>query len=268
MVWILTVTLESPRELKALEILSKGDQIKRINSDTYRVSSQTKGKESYIVARTGNDWHCTCLDHVTRQVVCKHIWAVYFSLHLRQKVVTHVQPEIDLKPKREGLCRNCGSENIVRIGSRHNLHGDVQRFLCKNCNKKFSQNETGFEKIKATPKAITTALDCYFKGMSQRKIVEHLKIIEGVNVTQPCIVKWIDKYIALMQPYLDKFTPQVGQIWHSDEMMVNVRNTSEQLKVGGKGEFQNLSWAWNLMDNETRFLLASETDKTQIHCRR
>jgi transposase-like protein len=250
MVKIMTVTLESPRELRGLEILSKGEQIKRIDSDTYRVRSQN-GEGSYLVVRNGKEWSCECLDHRNRQVVCKHIYAVYFSLNLRQNVFSKAQPIIET-PSIEG-CKNCGSVNVVKIGIRHNIHGDAQRYLCKDCGYKFVHNE-GFEKVKATPKAITIALDLYFKGVSQRKIVEHLKMFEGVKVTQPCVLKWIRKYVALMKDYLDKFTPQLGGIWHSDETMINVRKTQP---IDG----ENYSWAWNLLDHETRFLIASEVTK-------
>jgi len=64
-----------------------------------------------------------------------------------------------------------------------------------------------------------------------------------------------------MKSYLDKFTPQLGGIWHSDEMMVNVRRT-QKIRVGAKGEQVGYySWAWNLMDHQTRFLIASEVTK-------
>ena len=163
---ILAVTLESPRELRGLEILAKGDQIKRIDPDHYRVRSQN-GNGAYLVTREGKQWTCECPDHVNRKTVCKHIWSVYFSLNLRQRVVTKVQPEIDLAKNEEGFCRLCGSDKIVKIGKIKTKHGAVQRYLCRACNHKFVVNETGFEYVKATPKAITTALDCYFKGMSQ-----------------------------------------------------------------------------------------------------
>ena len=52
MVEIMTVALESPRELRGLEILGKGDQIKRIDADKYRVNSQN-GNGSYLVERNG-----------------------------------------------------------------------------------------------------------------------------------------------------------------------------------------------------------------------
>lgn len=247
----MAVTLESPRELRGLEILGKGDQIHRIDADTYRVNSQN-GNGSYLVVSNGKEWACECPDHVYRQTVCKHIWSVYFSLNLRHRVATKVQPEIDLT-RPEGGCIYCASTNVLKIGFRHTLHGDVQRLVCKDCGHKFCNNQ-GFEKIKATPKAITSALDCYFNGMSQRKIVNHLKTVEGITVTQPCVLKWIRKYMELMKGYLDKFTPQLGNMWHSDEMMINVRKTQ---KIDG----ENYSWAWNLLDHETRFLIASEVTK-------
>jgi transposase-like protein/Zn finger protein HypA/HybF involved in hydrogenase expression len=204
------------------------------------------------VVRKGKEWTCECPDHKNRQVVCKHIYAVYFSLGLRQNVFSKAQPIIETVKSDEG-CRYCGSLDVVKIGMRHNIHGDVQRYLCNQCRRKFVNNE-GFEKVKATPKAITSALDCYFKGMSQRKIVNHLKMVEGVSVTQPCVLKWIRKYIDLMKDYLDKFTPQLGGMWHSDETMINVRKTEQ---IDG----ENYSWAWNLLDHETRFLIASEVTK-------
>ncbi len=250
MVSVLAVTLESPRELRGLEILAKQDQIHRIDSDNYRVDSQN-GHGSYSVVRSGKEWSCECPDHKYRQSACKHIWSVYFSLNLRQRVITKVQPEIEI-PKAEG-CKNCGSLNIVKIGLRHNKYSDVQRFRCRDCASDFSNNE-GFEGTKATPKAITSALDCYFKEMSQRKIVEHLKNVEGIEITQPTVHYWIRKYIDIMKGYLDKFTPQLGGMWHSDEMMINVRRTE---KIDG----ENYSWAWNLLDHETRFLIASEVTK-------
>jgi transposase-like protein len=233
-----------------LEILSKGDQIKRINADSYRVNSQS-GNGSYLVTRHGKEWSCECSDYVNRQVVCKHIYAVYFSLGLRQNVFAKVEPIVEVLTP-DG-CKTCGSVNVIKIGVRHNLHGNVQRYLCKDCGHKFVHNE-GFEKTKATSKAITIALDLYFKGVSQRKIVEHLKMFEGVKVSQPCVLKWIRKYLALMKDYLDQFTPQLGCMWHSDETMINVRKTEP---IDG----ENYSWAWNLLDHETRFLIASEVTK-------
>ena len=79
-------------------------------------------------------------------------------------------------------------------------------------------------------------------------------MFEGIKVTQPCVLKWIRKYIELMSHYVEQFKPQLSGIWHSDEMTVNVKKTQPT----GKGYYD---WLWNLMDHETRFLLASQVTK-------
>jgi transposase-like protein len=159
--------------------------------------------------------------------VCKHIYAVYFSLNLRQRVIAQIQPEIETL-KFDG-CKYRGSLNVVRIGIRHNTHRDAQRYLCNDCGHKFALND-GFEKVKAMPKAVTVALDLCFKGVSHRKIVDHLKQFEGITVTQPAVLKWIRKYIELMSEYVEQFQPQVSGFWHSDEMTLNVRKTQPTAK--------------------------------------
>jgi transposase-like protein len=259
LVEVLAVTLESPRELRGLEILGKGDAIHRLDSDHYSVDSQN-GHGSYSVVKSGKEWTCECPDYTYRQVVCKHIWSVYFSLNLRQRVVTKVQPEIDFAPEKENACRKCSSPNIVKVGKIRTKHGEVQRYRCRDCDGTFVDNETGFEYVKATPKAITLALDSYFKGLSQRDIVDQLKNVEGIEVSQPCVHKWIHKYVEVMKTYLDKFTPQLGGMWHADETMINVRDT-EKMKIGEAGFEGNYSWMWNVMDHETRFLIASQVTK-------
>jgi len=236
---LMGVTLENPRELRGLEILGKGNQIRRLNSDTYRVVSQS-GNGSYLVVREGSDWSCRCPDYVYRQVVCKHIYAVYFSLNLRQRVASENLGFSDVSEP--SGCKICGSEKVIKIGIRHNKVGDVQRFLCKECGHKFTRND-GFERMKATPKAITIALDLYFKGVSQRKIVHHLMQFYGVKITQPCIVKWLRKYVSLVREYVDQLVPQTSGFIHVDEMKVNVNG--------------RLDWLWNLMDDDTRFWVSS-----------
>jgi len=243
------VALDNPRELRGLEIIGKGNQIKRITPAMYRVNSQTN-HGSYLVVKEGNDWSCECSDHKYRGVMCKHIYAVCFSLNLRQRVT--VQNLGIENVAREG-CRICGSSNVIKLGLRHNKYGNVQKFACKECGHYYSDNE-GFEFAKVTPKAITIALDLFFKGVSLRKICDHLKQFEGIEVTHPAVLKWIRKYLELMKSYVDKFTPQVSGMWHSDEMIINVRKT----KPTEKG---NYDWLWNLMDHETRFLLASQVTK-------
>jgi transposase-like protein len=63
-----------------------------------------------------------------------------------------------------------------------------------------------------------------------------------------------------MKEYLDKIQPNLGGMWHADETIINVRKTTP-LKVGSEKFEGQYSWMWNLMDHETRFLIASEVTK-------
>ena len=102
----------------------------------------------------------------------------------------------------------CKSENLVRDGLRHNKHGDIQKFECRDCKRYFTIN-IAFETMKHNPQGITTAMQLYFSGESLRNVAHSLKLI-GVEVSHQTIYNWIDKYTALMNKYLDKITPKIS----------------------------------------------------------
>jgi putative transposase len=233
---------DNPRELRGLAILAMGNQVKRIDSSTYHVRSQS-GNGLYSVARKGLEWTCECPDFIYRHAVCKHIHAVQFSLNLRQRVTSENLGFENVCTEGAHACKYCGSTNVIKRGFRKKKGCRVQRFSCRGCGKRFILEEA-FERIKSTPKIITIALDLFFKGCSYRKIVDHLKQFYGVKVTHVAIIKWVKKYTELMKHYVDGLTPNVSGVWHTDEMAVNV-----------KGQFL---WLWNLIDHDTRFLLASQ----------
>jgi len=118
----------------------------------------------------------------------------------------------------------------------------LQRYLCKNCGKRFSFN-LGFEGMKASPQVITSAMQLYFTGESLRNVQRFLRL-QGVKVSHVSVYRWIRKYVNLMQKYLEKITPQVSDTWRADEMF---------LKIKG-----NPKYLYALMDDETRFWIAKE----------
>ena len=230
-------------ELRGLAILARGNQIRRISSTHYRVRSQN-GNRWYDVLRTEDGWRCSCPDHTYRKVKCKHIYAVEFSLTLRAKILEEgtFVPEC-LAP----ICRFCGSDEVVKVGYRKNKHGKVQRYKCKNCGRKFSISEDGFRKMEYRPEIVTLALDLYFKGVSLRKIADHIRQFHGLRVSHVTIYYWIRKYVELLKEYALQLRPKTSGRWHVDETMV---------KVGGE-----YVWLWNLMDSDTRYLLAVQLTK-------
>jgi len=245
----LAVKLET-RQIRAWEMLSNGNEIKRINENAYRVKSQS-GNGSYLVVREGMDWTCECPDFVNRQVACKHIYCCFFSLNFREEVTSkNLNLALEITSPDEAQCTNCGSSHIQKWGWKHRSDGTkVQRFKCMSCSHRWNAKVQGFENMRANPHAITVALDLYFKGVSLRKIVDHLKQFEHVNVSHVAVLKWIQKYVAVMRDYVDAMKPELSRVFHADETKVNIR-----------GQWV---WLWHLMDGDTRFLLANHVSRTR-----
>jgi transposase-like protein len=249
---VINRTQISTREMKALTIVGQNDQIKRINAVTYKVKSQNSDfwydvKHPY---KSDGNWTCTCPDHEFRKVECKHIKSVLISKELRKIVPNSEVNEIETE--QEIICK-CGSLDVIKTGIRHNKSGDIQRFKCKSCNAKWSDN-LGFAKNKVSSKIITASLDLYFKGVALRKIKEHVKFFYGVNVSHVGILGWIRKFEKVVTPFVDSLVPkEMSGVYHIDEMAVHVRKEQTD-----KGHYQ---WLWNMMDNTTRFWISSKVSQ-------
>jgi len=109
--------------------------------------------------------------------------------------------------------------------------------------------------MKFNPKIITETLDLYFKGLSQRKIADHLKQFDNISVDQTTILRWVKKYLKLLSKYSEKYKADVGNIWHSDETTVFIKK---------EGEKKYYQWIWNVMDAKTRYLLACQVTETRF----
>ena len=53
----------------------------------------------------------------------------------------------------------------------------------------------------ATLQAITSAMQLYFTGETFRNVQRFLKL-QGINVSNMAVYKWINKYVRLMEEYL------------------------------------------------------------------
>jgi len=231
----------SLREQKG-QAIAKLNGIKRIDEHSYKVKSQSSNDE-YDVLNTELGFICSCCDHIYRGVKCKHIYAVEFSLQLRKKV----ESSIVIQTVDTLACQFCSSKRHVKDAIRHNKHGDLQRYLCKDCGKRFSVN-IGFEGMRATPQVITSAMQLYFTGESLRNVQKFLRL-QGVNKSHVAIYKWIGKYVSLMEKYVEQIRPNVGNAWRTDELF---------LKVKG-----NMKYLYALMDDETRFWIAQQISDTK-----
>ena len=239
-----TKTNEKSRELRGLEIAkSKDSQIVRIDHDAYKVLSQS-GNGEYVVCLSENEWCCECPDHRFRDVKCKHIWAVEFSLKMREQV----QKNLVIEEVAVSTCLYCRSSNIKKFEVRKNKSGNIQRFRCIDCGKTFSVN-IGFEKMKHNPQAITSAMQLYFSGESLRNTMKSLKLL-GVEVSHQTVYLWIKKYVRLMTSYVEKIVPNVSDTWRADELWVKIRG--------------DMKYLFAMLDDETRFWIAQEVAETKI----
>ena len=100
----------------------------------------------------------------------------------------------------------------------------------------------------ATPQMVTSAIQLYFTGESFRNVKRFLEL-QGVKMSHVAIYKWIRKCVGLIQNYLEKIKPNVGDAWRTDELF---------LKVKG-----DLKYLYALMDDETRFWIAQQVADTK-----
>lgn len=228
--------------LRDSEIANKSGQINRVAEFSYIVQSQS-GNGSYLVALTEEGWHCECPDYKFRGLKCKHIWAVEISIKLREEV----EKEIIIQQIAVSECVYCHSQNLKKNGVRRNKHGSIQRFFCYNCGKTFTIN-VGFERMKHNPQAITTAMQLYFSGESLRNTMKSLRLL-GVEVSHQTVYNWINKYIGLMEQYIEKLKPKVSDTWRADELWVKIKG--------------DMKYVYAIMDDQTRYWIAQEVAESK-----
>jgi len=224
--------------MKGEQIAAIDGSVERIDANSYRVHSQTL-EMWYGVRHNFRGWSCDCPDFTHRDLgACKHTFAVELSVAIRDRVEqSRVIEPLDIQS-----CLFCYSKNVVKHGILHNKGGDIQRFSCKDCGKRFTRN-IGFEGLKVNPQMVTSALQLYFSGESLRSVQKFLTL-QGVKVSHVTIYRWIGKYVSLMEEYLDQITPKVSDTWRADELY---------LKVKG-----DMKYLFAMMDNDTRFWIAQQ----------
>lgn len=225
----------------ALAIVARGDQIQTIiPNEKYIVQSQSNPNNYYTIYQSDNCYTCTCNHFQKINRDCIHILAVKFQQSLKNSKDSIIQD----KPR----CGKCNSINIVKNGIRKNKSGIVNRYLCKDCGYRFT-DKNGFKKRRNNPEKIALALDLYFRGLSVRKVAEHLQQVYNLNISHMTIYRWIVYYSKIASKWMDEQQTPTGDRWHIDETMVKV-----------DGDFYYL---WNVLDSESRFLLATHISRNR-----
>ena len=140
-------------------------------------------------------------------------------------------------------CPTCSSERVVKDGTRNGY----QRYLCRGYNKRF--NTTGRTAGKRFPPEITgAAVRMFYSGMSYKRIAEHIEDTYGIKEpSKATIYEWVRDYTRAGVAEMEKHPAHTSDHWVADEMVV---------WVGGEKY-----WNWNVIDSETRYVLASHLSK-------
>jgi transposase-like protein len=119
---------------------------------------------------------------------------------------------------------------------------------CVQCGKRFIDNDT-LPSMRVNKHAIVTAMSMYFEGPSVRKVSRQLESTYGERVSQVSVWKWVRKYSTLVSEFVKTLSPQLGGKWHHDETVIRCEGQNQ--------------WFWEMIDDETRFLVASHLSETR-----
>ncbi len=221
----------------ALAIVSRGDQIRTLSPTHYEVRSQSRPDRKYGISIRKDRWSCSCAFHRSARAVCIHILAVRYRERLSD-LPEAVRPALE--------CPKCGSPSVIRFGRRYNVSGTVNRYLCRACEARFT-NRGGALRLRCDSRTVALALDLYFRGLSLRKVSDHLGQAYALSVAPATIYGWISRFGPKAAKWMDSLGARTGDQWHVDETVV---------KSDG-----NPRWVWNVVDATTRFLLATHVTK-------
>lgn len=164
-----------------------------------------------------------------------------------------------VKPEHNGIvieedrgdksCKWCGSANIVKSSVRKSKRGNVRRYRCKDCNRKFS-GVPGFRYRHHSEAVITRAINMHYAGMSTRDIADQFEQ-EGIEVDHSTIYHWIKRYGRLAGDYLKTVRPDTSETWRTDEIYIKLKGMPR--------------WYYTMIDHKTRFCVSQQMGLKKYH---
>jgi len=246
--------MQNPRKTRAFGIIGQANTIRQVEAHTFKVRSQS-GRGEYVVTDGNGRFECSCPDFQFRVKeqksveACKHVIAL--RLYERIRNSEDETDTIQLAKQLALSCKFCGGTHLVKRGQRKSKLGVKPQYECKSCGKWFIENGNHLPRARVDERLQAMSVDLYFSGFSVRKIKRFLQDYYHVRVSHVAIYKWLRKYGPMLAQFTEQFKPELSGVWNADEMKVKVSHTP---LVTGEEKWH---WLWNVMDNQTRFLLAN-----------
>jgi putative transposase len=143
------------------------------------------------------------------------------------------------------VCKFCGSHKVIKYGH----YRGMQRFFCKNCKRKFADNDA-LPNMQTPIEQVGTAIGMYYEGQSLNSITRLLTQIYHSYPSDSTVYRWISRFTRQAIDEAKDYKPNVGDTWVADETVLT-------LDDGGK------IWFWDIIDAKTRFLLASHLSRSR-----
>ncbi len=142
-------------------------------------------------------------------------------------------------------CPTCEAKDFIKYGTCK----DTQIYWCKSCKRRFSAKST-MPGRRMPPEQVGAALSMFYSGLSVAETSRKLSPIFDISPpSKATIYEWVVDYTRLAKDKLRPHKAKTGLKWVADEMV---------LKIGGKKY-----WNWNVMDADTRYLLAAHLSPTR-----
>ncbi|MCY4652332.1 MAG: IS6 family transposase [Dehalococcoidia bacterium] len=136
-------------------------------------------------------------------------------------------------------CPYCASEGVIKWGKQKGN----QRYRCKGCEKSFITTGA-LHGRRVSSEQIGAAIRMFYSGMSYKQIGENMAdMFDMPEPSKQTIYAWVKEYTDLADDQMEDYKAKTGKHWVADESSVD---------VGGE-----LMWNWNVMDEDTRYILAS-----------
>ena len=156
---------------------------------------------------------------------------------LQQECTAHLEKPHFTEPE-PIKCKWCGSTDIMKYG----IRDGVQEYICNKCHRKFNGKDAPYG-MRTTVEQIGASLNLYYTGSSLTDIANHLSQTYNNPVSRSTIYDWLIKYSEKAVKLFEPYHPKASEVWIADETAI---------KFEGK-----LHWIWDVIDRDTRFLLAS-----------
>lgn len=80
-----------------------------------------------------------------------------------------------------------------------------------------------------------------------------------MNLGNATVYRWIQRFVPQISEYVNSLSPELSETWHADELFVKMKG-GQRTTVEAMGTM-NMACLWNVMDRETRCLLASRLSR-------